>query len=267
MEKPRGISLLEVISQIPQQDHDAPEAREAEVVLRPPLVAHHQPTEVPEPGEQPLYLPAPLVAPELAPVLGLRLLAVPPVRRDHLYAPLSENRVERVGVVGPIPDQPLGLLAREARREGRLCEGDLVRRSARRVYGERKTRSVCHRHELRTLAPLGLSHRSSPFFAPTKVPPMKHSERSRPPRSFRSSANARRASASTPSWVHRWKRRWGRSGRAGSARAGRARGRRCARSKGCRRARPSDLAKVCLARLPAAAGRESGARALPTARP
>ena len=33
--------------------------------------------------------------------------------------------------------------------------------SARRVYAERKTRSVCQRHELRALAPFGRSRRSA----------------------------------------------------------------------------------------------------------
>ena len=199
---------LEAISQIPEQDDDAPEAGEAEVVLGPPLVADHQPPEVRKPREQPLDLPAPLVAPELAPVLGLPLLAVPPVRGDHLYARFSEGRVQRVGVVGPVADQPLGPLIEEARGQGLLYEGDLVRRSARRANGERKTRAVCQRHELRALAPLGLSHLPPPFFAPAKVPSMKHSERSRPPRSLRSSARARRISSSTPSSFHLWKRRW-----------------------------------------------------------
>jgi hypothetical protein len=38
---------LEVISQISQQDNDAPETHEAEIVLDSSLVADHQPPEVP----------------------------------------------------------------------------------------------------------------------------------------------------------------------------------------------------------------------------
>ena len=48
-------------------------------------------------------------------------------------------------------------------------------RSRSRVHGEWKTCSVRNSHELRTLAPLGLSHCAAPFFATTKVPSMKHS--------------------------------------------------------------------------------------------
>jgi hypothetical protein len=149
---------LEDISQIPQQDNDAPETHEAEVVLGSSLVADHQPPEIAQPSEEPLDLPAPLVAPELAPVLGLRPPPVPAVRGDHLDALRSEGRVERIGVVRPVPDQALGPFTDEARREDLLYERNLVRRSARRAYGERNTRAVCQRHELRALAPFGRAH-------------------------------------------------------------------------------------------------------------
>jgi ketosteroid isomerase-like protein len=59
--------------------------------------------------------------------------------------PVSEDGLE--------VSRPLWLLAGAVRRERRLYECDLVPRSARRLYAERKTRSVCQRHELRTLAP------------------------------------------------------------------------------------------------------------------
>src|SRR5215203_5570393 len=82
---------LEAISQIPKQDDDAPELHEAEVVLRSPLVAHHQPSEVIQPGKEALYFPAPLVASEFAAVLGLGPLPVTSVRSDHPYTPLFES--------------------------------------------------------------------------------------------------------------------------------------------------------------------------------
>jgi hypothetical protein len=44
------------------------------------------------------------------------------VRGDHLDALLSEGRVERVGVVGPVPDQALGTFAYKARREDLFYE-------------------------------------------------------------------------------------------------------------------------------------------------
>jgi hypothetical protein len=83
-----------------------------------------------------------------------------------------------------------------------------MRRSRGGTQGERKTKTVCHCHELRTFAPLGRSHTSAPFFATTKVPSMKHSDRSSLPRSFRSRANASRVRSNVPSCTQRWNRRW-----------------------------------------------------------
>ena len=62
-----------------------------------------------------------------------------------------------------------------------------------RTASGRPARSA-HCHELRTLAPLGFAHGAPPFLAPMNVPSMKHSRRSRPPRSCKSSARACRTS-------------------------------------------------------------------------
>jgi hypothetical protein len=83
-----------------------------------------------------------------------------------------------------------------------------VRRSRGGADGERKTKAVCHCHELRTFAPLGRSHTPAPFFATMNVPSIKHSVRSRPPRSLRSDAKASRMRSSVRSRTQRWKRRW-----------------------------------------------------------
>jgi hypothetical protein len=76
------------------------------------------------------------------------------------------------------------------------------------VDGERKTRAVCHCHELRALAPLGLSHVEAPFLAATNVPSIKHSLRSSSPRVRRSSAKTSSTSLSAPDLTHCWNLRW-----------------------------------------------------------
>src|SRR5215510_16446513 len=83
-----------------------------------------------------------------------------------------------------------------------------MRRSRRCVNGERKTSAVCNCHELRTFAPLGLSHSEPPFLATTNIPSMKHSVRSSSPRTRRSSASASNTLRKTPSRTHCWNRRW-----------------------------------------------------------
>jgi hypothetical protein len=144
---------------------------------------HRDAAEVLKPCEQPLNLPPPLVAPKRSAVLRPSLLPVRLVRRDHLNAALFEFRVERVGVVSLIADQPPRPFSGKNFGESCLDKGDFMRASRRRVDGERKTSAVCHRHELRTFAPLGLSHAESPFLATINVASMKHSDKSRSPRS------------------------------------------------------------------------------------
>jgi len=169
---------------------------------------NNQAAEVLQPGEQPLYFVASTISPQRASVLGRGLLPVASMGRNHLNPSLRQLFVQRVAVVGFVSDQPLRELIDEAFEESVFDKGDFMRRSRRRVDGERKTSAVCHRHELRTFAPLGLSHSESPFLATTNIPSIKHSLRSSSPRSRRSSASASSTLRRTPSRTHCWNRRW-----------------------------------------------------------
>jgi hypothetical protein len=130
------------------------------------------------------------------------------MRRNHLDPLLSEFFIQRVRVLSLIANQSLRSFIGKNLSESFSDQGDFMRRSRRRVDGERKTRAVCHRHELRAFAPLGLSHSESPFLATTNVPSIKHSDRSRSPRSLRSCARASSTLRHVPSRTHCWKRRW-----------------------------------------------------------
>jgi hypothetical protein len=57
-------------------------------------------------------------------------------------------------------------------------KGDFMRRSTRRVDGERKNMKVCQTHSRSAFAPLCGAHSAPPFLATTKVPTMKHSDKS-----------------------------------------------------------------------------------------
>jgi SAM-dependent methyltransferase len=116
--------------------------------------------------------------------------------------------VQRVAVICFIADYPARSLFAEAFTHGALDEFDFVRRSTRRVNGKRKTKAVCHCHELRTLTPLGLADTEPPFLAETKVPSMKVSDKSNLPRSSKSWAKVSNTFFSLPSLTHVWKRRW-----------------------------------------------------------
>ena len=172
------------------------------------LIADHEAAEVTEPGEEALNLPAAPIPTERTPILRLGAHTSPAVWRDHLDTQCGQSRVKPVRVIGPIPDQSSREVVDKAGVAGRRDEGNLVRRSRCGTDGERKTKTVCHCQEFRPFAPLGLSHTFAPFLATTKVPSMKHSDRSIPPRAFRSVASASRTRSKAPSRTQRWKRRW-----------------------------------------------------------
>lgn len=166
------------------------------------LPANNGAAKVVEPGKEAFNLPTPAVAPQRAAVLCNRFDAIGSVRRDQFDTLLSERLIERIAVVGKIPDKSLGSSHGDGLSEGIFNKGDFMWRSRSRVHGEWKTRSVCNNHELRAFAPLGLSDFGAPFLATLKDPSMKHSDSSIPPRSSKSLASASITDRSTPSPTH-----------------------------------------------------------------
>jgi len=161
-----------------------------------------------QPGEQALNLPAISIASQRPAILGTRLLAVGLVWSNQLDALFTQPCVQRVTVVGSISDQSFRALLGKAAFKRSFDQSDFMRRSTFNGYGDRKTSAICHCHELCTLAPLGFSHPSTPFFAMTKVPSMKHSVKSSLPRSLTSLTSARNTFSNSPARTHSWKRRW-----------------------------------------------------------
>src|ERR1051326_738756 len=170
--------------------------------------AHRNPTEILKPREQSLNLPSSLVTPQHSSILRSGLLSVRLVRRNHLDTLLGQFFIQWIGVISLVAYEPLRPLIGKNLGESCLNKGDFMRASRRRVDGERKTIAVCHRHELHTFAPLGLSHPESPFLATINVASMKHSDKSKSPRSLRSCARASSTSRSVPFRTHCWNLRW-----------------------------------------------------------
>ena len=161
-----------------------------------------------QPGKEPLDLPTSLVASQGSAILCPRPLAIPAVRRDQLDTSRSHAAIQRIAVIRSVADQPLRQWGHKPGRQCHFDQRDFMRRSTANGYGERKTSAVCHCHDLRTFAPLGLSHPCAPFLAMTNVPSMKHSLRSSPPRSRRSVARTIRICSNIPERTHSWNRRW-----------------------------------------------------------
>jgi len=162
--------------------------------------------ELVEPGKRTFDLPSSFVPTQRSAVLSGGSDAIFAVRRDQFNATLCQLLIERITVVGAIPNKSSGASVGDGLIEGSFDKGDFMWASRSRVHGEWKTMSVSNNHELRTLAPLGLSHFGSPFFATTKVPSMKHSDRSIRPASSRCRARLSRICRITPDLTQRVKR-------------------------------------------------------------
>lgn len=181
------------------------EAKEVCCVI---LMTRKDSTKVLQPGEQSLDLPALSVPAQYSTVLRDWPYTVGFVRSDDTNALLGHLSVQLIAVVRLIPDQSLRGIGDKPAFKSTLDKGDFMWRSRCNVYGDRKTMAVCHSHDLRTFAPLGLSHAEPPFFATTNVPSIKHSDRSNLPRLRRSSANASSTDFNVPVDTHSWNRRW-----------------------------------------------------------
>lgn len=161
-----------------------------------------------EPSEKALDLPTSAVSPNGSTILGFRPDSVPFVRRDHLDPKSGQVPVQGVAVIGLVADDPLRELRKKAPIKGFPDQLHFMRRSAGHVEGVRKTRSVCNCHDLGPFPPLSWSNAGAPFFAGAKLPSIKASRRSIPPRLRRSSARAIRIFSKTPSLDHFWCHRW-----------------------------------------------------------
>jgi hypothetical protein len=159
-----------------------------------------------EPCESAFNLPSSAVALKLSAVLRDGLPSVFSMRSNHFNTTRCQLLIERITVIGTIPDKSSGSSHGDGFIERSFDKGDFMWASRSRVHGDRKTISVCNDHELRTLAPLGLSDFRPPFFATTKVPSIKHSAKLMPPRSSKSCANASSIFRMTPSPTQQEKR-------------------------------------------------------------
>src|SRR5215208_2342713 len=166
------------------------------------------PSKVLQPGKQAFHFPTSFVSAQDSTILGSRLLAIGLVRSDHLDALFLQSFIERIAIIGSITDQSFRFFFGESLFHGLFHQLHFMRRSTSNEYGERKTSAICHCHELCTFAPLGFSHPVAPFLAVTKLPSMKHSVRSNPPRSLTSRTSARNTCSKTPFSTHSWNRRW-----------------------------------------------------------
>ena len=173
------------------------------------FVANNQAPEVLKPGKQPFDLPSALIATKLPTILGTLFTPLSAMRGNHLNATIIQKPlIKSIAVIGLIANNAIRSILRKAAVNGRLNQLYLMGRSALNVSGDRNTSSVCDGHDLGAFATLCLADSKTPFFAGTKVPSMKASRMSIPPRSDRSSASSWAMRLKTPDCTHCWNRLW-----------------------------------------------------------
>src|ERR1039457_5563589 len=130
-------------------------------------MARQDTTKVLQPSEQPLDFPAALVTAQCPTVLRDRANSIGSVRSDQLDSLLLQLGIKFVAVVGLVPDQSFRGIGNKPIFNSIRDKGDFMWRSRCNVYGDRKTIAVCHSHDLRTFAPLGLPT-AKPLFSPLR---------------------------------------------------------------------------------------------------
>lgn len=171
-------------------------------------MTYNQSPVVLQPSKQPLHFPPSPVAPQSTSILCGSFCSIVSMRSYHLDSLFCQLFIQRIAVIRLISYEMLRSLIGKTLIESFSDKRHFMRASRRRVDGDRNTRAICHCHELRTFAPLGLSHTSTPFFATIKVPSMKHSLNSSSPRVRKSSAKASSTLFRTPSLTHCWNLLW-----------------------------------------------------------
>jgi len=118
-----------------------------------------------EPREEPLEVPAPLVATQGATILS-EVDTAGVMRSDHLDAERFQLGVQRIAVVGAVADEASRQVLQEALLERFDDEFRFIALTTRNPDGDRKAMAVCHCHDLGRLAASSFANKSTPFFAP-----------------------------------------------------------------------------------------------------
>ena len=168
-----------------------------------------------EPGKRAFDDPAAAIPPEASVIFIPPMHTVGPVGDDQGNAAGGEPFARRVAVIRHVADQrgqarrgPSAASPRDADRlQRRVEERDFARAGRGDMYSQRNTLAVDHHHALRTLAPLGFSDVSAPFFADMNEPSMNVVSQSSRPRASSWPRNPRHSASHVPSSSHRRRRR------------------------------------------------------------
>lgn len=171
------------------------------------FMPNQQASEVAEPGESALDLPAPTIAAQRAAILRGWAGASTPVWADQFDVLPGQPAAQGIAVVGAIGDESPRAVGQEQALDYRRDEGDFRRGRAGEVASQRNTFAVDHHHPLRAFAALGFADAEAPLFAGAKLASMKASPQSSLCASLSCWRKARQTASQTPSSSHCCRRR------------------------------------------------------------
>jgi hypothetical protein len=180
-----------------------------EEILYMVLISDDNTPEVLKPSKQAFDFPSAPIRSQLTSILSFMSLATFAMRRHHLDITLvKQSLIKFIAVVSLVSYQSIRSILSKTIINGCFNQFHFMGRSAFNVSGDRKTSSVCDGQDLGALAALCLADSKTPFFAGTKVPSMKASRISIPPRPYRSCASSWAIRLKTPNLTHCWNRLW-----------------------------------------------------------
>ena len=173
------------------------------------FIANNKSTKILKPSKEAFDFPSFPISLQGSTILSGGFSAIASMWCDHLNATfLCQSLVKFITIISSITNDFFRDILKKTGIKSLVNKRYFMRASTGCANGDRKTASVCKAHNFGSFAPFGLAHTIAPFFAGAKVPSIKPSLRSMPPRSFKSWANAVSILAKTPDSVHSWKRRW-----------------------------------------------------------
>lgn len=173
------------------------------------FISDNKAPEILKPGKHTLHFPSTPIPSKFSPILSAWLLSVPLMWRNQLNGSIPVKLlIQVVAVIRLVADQLIRSIFSKDTVNRLLNQFYFMGRSAFNVSGDRKTSSVCDGHDLGALAAFCLADSKTPFFAGTKVPSIKASRISMPPRSYRSCASSWTMSLKAPCFTHCWNRLW-----------------------------------------------------------
>jgi len=168
---------------MPQEDNRTAKLEETKEIVSMIFPADYKSAKVVQPGKQAFDFPSFAIAAQGPSVVEAGTGAPAAMRGNQQHFLLEELLAQRVAVVSAVGNEPPRQFVDQSLLEGRAHQFHFGGRSSFCVDGDRKTMSVSNGHDFAALAPLGLANPGAPFLAAVKLPSMKHSDKSSPPRS------------------------------------------------------------------------------------